>query len=99
MMSGSGTVLVAGQRGLLRGIAGQGDQPVKIENMCYAAPCGQLGDSGGPIFAGTKALGRSSAIVTVSSSFDLGCGHVPLLLGQPISTVPQDNPGSTIRTS
>ncbi|WP_062991414.1 S1 family peptidase [Nocardia anaemiae] len=94
-----GTVLVAGQRGLLRGVPGHGDQPVKIENMFYAALCGQRGDSGGPIVAGTKALGLSSAIVTASSSFDLGCGHVPLLLGQPISAVLQDNPGLTIRTS
>ncbi|WP_433600782.1 S1 family peptidase [Nocardia sp. CA-135953] len=91
-----GTVLAAGQKGLLRG---HGDQPVKIENMFYAALCGQRGDSGGPIFAGTKALGLSSAIVTVSSAFDLGCGHVPLLLGQPISSVLQDNPGLTIRTN
>lgn len=94
-----GTVLVAGQKGLLSGIPGHGGQPVKIENMFYAALCGQRGDSGGPIFAGTKALGLSSAIVTVSSSFDLGCGHVPLLLGQPISSVLQDNPGLTIRTN
>ncbi|WP_433758320.1 S1 family peptidase [Nocardia sp. CA-135398] len=94
-----GTVLVAGQRGLLRGVPGHGDQPVKIENMFYAALCGQRGDSGGPIVAGTKALGLSSAIVTESSPFDLGCGHVPLLLGQPISTVLQDNPGLTIRTN
>lgn len=94
-----GTVLGAGQRGLIRGVPGRGDQPVKIENMFYAALCGQLGDSGGPIFAGTKALGLSSAIVTAGSSFDPGCGHVPLLLGQPISTVLQDNPGLTIRTS
>ncbi|MEV5838280.1 S1 family peptidase [Nocardia sp. NPDC052112] len=94
-----GTVLVAGQRGLLHGVTGHGDQPVKIENMFYAALCGQRGDSGGPIFAGTKALGLSSAIVTESSPFDLGCGHVPLLLGQPINTVLQDNPGLTMRTS
>ncbi|MFI6367453.1 hypothetical protein ACIBG0_32425 [Nocardia sp. NPDC050630] len=37
--------------------------------------------------------------VSEKAGFDLGCGHVPLLLGQPISPVLQDNPGLTIRTS
>lgn len=93
-----GTVVVAGQEGLLRGIPGHDSEVVKVEDMFFTSVCAQRGDSGGPIFAGTKAIGINSAIITAASPLDNGCGHLPILLGQPITTVLKDHPGLTIRT-
>ncbi|MFD0360344.1 S1 family peptidase [Nocardia sp. GCM10030253] len=94
-----GTVIAVGQRSLLRGAPGHDEQGIPVENMFYVNLCAQRGDSGGPIFAGTKAVGINSAIVTHQTPLDGNCGHLPVLLGQPISTVLMDNPGLTIRTS
>ncbi|WP_369690296.1 S1 family peptidase [Nocardia miyunensis] len=93
-----GTVLSVRQRGRLGGVPGHGDRPVTIEDVFYSSICAQRGDSGGPIFAGTKAIGIISAIVTADAPADHGCGHSPVLLGQPISTVLADHPGVRIFT-
>lgn len=93
-----GTVLTIGQKGFLRGVPGHGKDVVTVEDMFYTDVCAQRGDSGGPIFAGTKALGVNSAIINYATPLDQGCGHLPVLLGQPLSSVFDDHPGLTIRT-
>jgi len=93
-----GTVIAVGQKGLLRGVPGHDKQVITVDGMFFTDVCAQRGDSGGPIFTGTKALGVSSAIVTFSTPLDQGCGHLPVLIGQPIGTALRDHPGLTIRT-
>lgn len=93
-----GQVIAVGQKGMLRGIPGRDDQIIKVENMFFTDVCAQRGDSGGPIFSGTKAVGINSAIITMQTPLDANCGHLPILLGQPISNVLKDNPGLTIHT-
>lgn len=93
-----GFVIAAGQIGMMRGLPGN-DDPVQVQDMFYTSVCAQRGDSGGPIMAGTKAVGINSAIVPNVTPLDGACGHLPVLVGQPISTVLRDNPGMTIRTS
>ncbi|WP_216892083.1 S1 family peptidase [Nocardia alni] len=93
-----GTVLTVGQKGFLRGVPGHGTDVVTVQDMFYTDVCAQRGDSGGPIFAGTKALGVNSAIINYSTPLDQGCGHLPVLLGQPLSSVLDDHPGLIIRT-
>ncbi|MFJ4651618.1 S1 family peptidase [Nocardia sp. NPDC088792] len=94
-----GTVLAVNQKANLRDVPGHGKEVVQIEGMFFAAVCAQRGDSGGPIIAGTKAVGINSAIVTINTPLDNGCGHLPLLIGQPINPVLHDHPGLTVRTT
>ncbi|WP_156959469.1 S1 family peptidase [Nocardia sp. BMG51109] len=93
-----GPVLAVGQQGRLSDVPGHDGKAVEIEDMFVVNLCAQRGDSGGPIFAGTKAVGVNSAILTAATPLDQGCGHLPILLGQPIGTVLDDNPGLTVRT-
>ncbi|RDI65386.1 S1 family peptidase [Nocardia pseudobrasiliensis] len=71
----------------------------RLEHMFAANVCGQHGDSGGPIFAGSKAVGITSAVAMDPTSPSDGCGLIPLLIGQPINPVLQANPGLTVRTN
>ncbi|WP_069165677.1 S1 family peptidase [Nocardia altamirensis] len=93
-----GIVIAANQTAMLRGIPGHDAEVIRVEDMFYTTLCGHQGDSGGPIMAGTKAVGINSAIITHITPLDGSCGHLPVLLGQPISTVLRDNPGLTLRT-
>ncbi|WP_159080120.1 S1 family peptidase [Nocardia suismassiliense] len=93
-----GVVLASGQVARLKGVPGHGD-PVQFEDMFITTLCGHQGDSGGPIMAGTKAVGITSSIVTTATLFDGTCGHLPVLLGQPLSRVLRDHPGLKVRTS
>ncbi|MFI5781492.1 S1 family peptidase [Nocardia sp. NPDC051570] len=74
-------------------------ESTRLEHMFAANVCGQHGDSGGPIFAGTKAVGITSAVAMDPTSPDDGCGVIPLLIGQPINPVLQANPGLSVRTN
>ncbi|MBF6330106.1 S1 family peptidase [Nocardia transvalensis] len=74
-------------------------KPAHLEHMFAANVCGQHGDSGGPIFAGTKAVGVNSAVAMDPTAPEDGCGFLALLVGQPINPVLQANPGLTVRTN
>ncbi|WP_378736773.1 S1 family peptidase [Nocardia brasiliensis] len=94
-----GMVLASGQTAWLNDVPGHGDTPVRFEEMFLTTLCGHQGDSGGPIMAGTKAVGINSSIVTTTTLLDGACGHLPVLLGQPLSTVLREHPGLKVRTS
>lgn len=88
-----GTVDSVDQTFLIAGVPGDEQRPVRIENMFTTGLCSRRGDSGGPVFMGSKAVGLTSSGKADETLPAPRCGPAPLHIVQPIGVVLRENPG------
>ncbi|RDI49777.1 S1 family peptidase [Nocardia mexicana] len=97
-----GKVTGVGQKLITKGVPGDENRGVAIEDMFTTNLCTHRGDSGGPVFTlteqGAQAMGMTSSGSPDTDQPAPVCGPNPLHVAQPINTVLQQHEGLSVRT-